>query len=810
VKVTATRKIQLSMNVENSRSYRYAMPGAVALALAFVAYGTPSSASAAKEFHEWHGSRTIPVHRIALYDEDGGKIVPQDRASLPFSARKTCGGCHDYEKISHGWHFDYAEAGVDRGRPAQPWIWMDERTGTQIPVSQRGWTNTWKIEALGISPWEFMKQFGRHLPGGGLGETSDDMDDPTARWSVSGHIEINCLVCHSGSEMYNNSEWAKQVGRENFRWAATAASGLGDVGGMASRVAPTWDVYQGPNKDDSTFAVAPFVRYDLGQFNRKSLAFIDIAAMPQDKRCLYCHSVAEVGKSRKDVDWDVHSRGGMNCVECHRNGMDHMVTRGIEAAAGQGSGKLAEVSSCRGCHLGGDAKDGLASPGGRLGAPYPKHKGFPAIHFEKLTCTACHSGPLPAQQPVQVRTARANRMGIYGVAQWFTDLPSIVEPVFMKGEDGRIGPYRMTWPAFWARLEKDQVKPIRPEEISKAASGILDTSAQLNKVLKVLSVDAGNFGMSVFADGSRIFRVNVDGGLDVGACKGTNRPPAGTSWLVERDDASLAPLAPSCDPAAETLDPEIEGRYMALLKALAGAGYADSGVPVVAVRDRLFKLGDDGVLNRLLLKDEVADSARMKSDVATWGWLKNRKIAPLVPDFVVRSVIETVGTGYRLTEEQVTMGLKTLAEADAKSKYAYISSGKMFTVDQAGALVASDHSAAQPVAWPLAHEVRPARQALGSARCIDCHSVKSPFFFGAVAATGPLKTTRGQVKTMAELQGQDATFHRLFGMSFLVRSWYKTVLVAMTVLIGAILALYGLLALRRVIMFFGSTGKEGR
>jgi len=120
---------------------------------------------APKKFHEWSGSRTIPVHRIALTDENGEGIVPQYKASMPYSSRKTCGACHDYEKISHGWHFNYAEKDALKGRAGQPWIWYDEITGMQIPVAGRGWKNTWKPGAAGLTPWDFVKNFGRNLPG---------------------------------------------------------------------------------------------------------------------------------------------------------------------------------------------------------------------------------------------------------------------------------------------------------------------------------------------------------------------------------------------------------------------------------------------------------------------------------------------------------------------------------------------------------------------------------------------------------------------------------------------------------------------
>jgi hypothetical protein len=49
-------------------------------------------------------------------------------------------------------------------------------------------------------------------------------------------------------------------------------------------------------------------------------------------------------------------------------------------------------------------------------------------------------------------------------------LPHVYEPVLMKGQDGKIGPYRLIWPAFWAALDNNEVKPLLPRDVSDAVS----------------------------------------------------------------------------------------------------------------------------------------------------------------------------------------------------------------------------------------------------------------------------------------------------------------------------------------------------
>jgi len=47
-----------------------------------------------------------------LYDEDGNIIDPVNRlnADKPYSPKQTCGKCHDYDKITQGFHFQQGKA----------------------------------------------------------------------------------------------------------------------------------------------------------------------------------------------------------------------------------------------------------------------------------------------------------------------------------------------------------------------------------------------------------------------------------------------------------------------------------------------------------------------------------------------------------------------------------------------------------------------------------------------------------------------------------------------------------------------------
>ena len=282
----------------------------------------------------------------------------------------------------------------------EPWFFQDGTNGPVTALSLCGLVGTKSPADIGMTAWQWTKTFGRCFPGGGIGSDPRAMDEAggeKSRWFVTGPLEANCLACHQQTA-YDSSEWARQVLRENFRGAATAASGFGDVGGMNERLDDAWDAaFINENPDDHLFRVPENVTYDLSKFDARGRCTFAVGK-PKNERCLACHAVTEKGMASHDIQGDVHLQRGMKCIDCHHNGMDHRM----------------ETKSCTSCHM---------EPKGA--GPRPVHAGFPTVHFEKLSCTVCHSGVTKDGQLAQVRTARANRIGIYGRAQWATDDSSL-------------------------------------------------------------------------------------------------------------------------------------------------------------------------------------------------------------------------------------------------------------------------------------------------------------------------------------------------------------------------------------------------
>lgn len=741
---------------------------------------------------KWDGNRTTPVHLIPLKDEFDQPIVPTETNPFPFSSRFSCAPCHVYETIQKGLHFN-ASLSADGGRATEPWIWVDERTGTLLPLSFHKAKGTWDPAQIGLSAWDFTLLFGRHLAGGGIAEPAASALTPGSRWEVAGRVEINCLGCHNARGTQDPSEWAKQILRENFRWAATAASGLGEVGGMASRIKSTWDIYDGPNPDDTEWAVPPFVRYDRNQFDSRHRVLFDLSHRPADSRCLACHSAAAVGLPKYAFEEDVHTAAGLQCAGCHRNDLSHAMIRGYEGEAKDYPGLAGEDFTCSGCHLGNEKAKGEKALAGRLGAPYPKHKGFPAVHFKRLSCTVCHSGPWPGKQLTRVRTSRANRLGIYGVARWSTDLPAISEPVYLRERNGKLAPNRLLWPAFWAERKGKELIPLQPQAVTAAAGSILFPEKGTADILAAFSLILEADQVAVLAYQNNVYELNLDGGLTASPYPGTSAAAAPV-WAI-REGAKTVPLIPVFDPEAEEIDPDVQTRIQAILESIAGVPGA-RGKPVLLFKKALFQVTETYL--------EKSESPAQPSAAPELAWLVEGKIEPLLPEADPRTIAALAGTEQTLTEEQVKAVLEALAKARSTGEprpdqeFVYVSGGRLFHLDRDGRLEASHHSAADPVTWPFGHEVRPARQSLGVNGCKDCHRFGSPFLFRKAKGTGPLKTERVKTVSANAFMRLDRPFQTLFGLSFVVRPLFKYVLFLAILIVGSILALVVLLIVGRL------------
>ena len=357
-----------------------------------------------------------------LRDEAGRIINPitGENADQPYSPKQTCGGagCHNYDLITQGFHFQQGadeQTTADQAARCQ-WAstpglyggtWCSpgplyrslapkrNASGRTIDMTSFGLITAGCAKCHpGGGPLEYDRDGYRYDermrdPAAGLttgGDNNFDGDYYKARWSETGVLEADCLLCHLPE--YNFAARNAQLDALNFRWAPTAGAGLGEVTGAVAK--------------NETVAVA----YDASKFNPDGTLSPHIVVSPRNETCLACH--AQPGWKKRGANFrartDVHLRAGLRCVDCHPAGsraIDPRV-RGREVHQfGKGDDPGGQVRNdldntvrdCADCHT-----------SGYLGAPIAEHRNLPPLHLERIACQTCHI-PERVVMPIQVQAS---------------------------------------------------------------------------------------------------------------------------------------------------------------------------------------------------------------------------------------------------------------------------------------------------------------------------------------------------------------------------------------------------------------------
>jgi hypothetical protein len=556
-------------------------------------------------------SRDDFVHRITVYDAQNNVVGP-GKSTQPYSPSKTCGRCHEVDQIACGYHFAPDADGKVPGRAGEPWVWVDPKTGTQLPLSFHGWPGSLLPTDAGVSPWAFVQQFGMRTCGGyptAVREaTAKEVPD---RFRLSGPLEVDCLMCHARGSSYDMESWAMQIANENLAWAPTAAIGLATIDRAVKKLPDNFD----PTAEGAEEKL-PATHYQESLFDHDAQVFFDIVRAPTNNACYRCHSSFPVGDDTPPV-WtqgqDVHLAAGIQCVDCHPNGIEHETVRGFVGEK-HPQQPFTTGLSCRGCHLGTvDVSTGQITEAGRLGAPLPEHRGLPPIHLEKLSCTACHAGPLPGEQTGLVQTSRNHQLGHKG-HRAIHQQPEIVEAVLMRDDQGVLTPHRVVWPSYWAhrtgnkleRLDLQQTQEVlqrvlrvrrdfveemmrvrltrqqKAEVLGEERSGIItsklteDERAKLAERERVEGVKAFHTKLQkgleqlqasklaadpVFVAGEKLYQLNAKGELEIVA----NPKPEPFAWAIGHEvrPARQALGAKGCDDCHTENNPFFSGKVIA-------------------------------------------------------------------------------------------------------------------------------------------------------------------------------------------------------------------------------------------------------
>jgi hypothetical protein len=186
---------------------------------------------------------------------------------------------------------------------------------------------------------------------------------------------------------------------------------------------------------------------------------------------------------------------------------------------------------------------------------------------------------------------------------------------------------------------------------------------------------------------------------------------------------------------------------------------------------------------------------------AYWAAITGDTVTPLNLDTVrsattkviAKAALSKVGDWPDLKEEDIAKILSLLVSSVPDgAKPVYIAGGKLYSLNEAGQIVSSEHAMAAPYMWPIAHDIRPAAQSLGVRKCQDCHTADSPFLFGLVAIDSPLKSVAGTSAEMVKFENLPRFYTQAFAWSFMFRPWLKVVAILSSVVIAGVLLLYAL------------------
>lgn len=343
-----------------------------------------------------------------LRDEAGKIINPaaNPQVSAPYSPRQTCGakGCHDYDKITQGFHFQQGKGEAVPKEFAARFQWTTSPGNyggnwcSPAPLyrqlARKRNTNARMIDMTsfdfvtatcgnchpGGGPMEFDRNGKRYDqvmndPSSGMtagGDNNLDGDYFKARWSETGVIEADCLLCHQPE--YNYKQRNAQLANLNFRWAATEGAGFGAVSGKVAS------------------GEKPKVVYNKALFDENGNVSVHISRAPRNETCLNCHAKPDWKKrgASFSAHTDVHMAKGLKCVDCHTSGSRasdarirgkevHQIGKGDDPSGWVRNDLDNTVRSCESCHT-----------QGTLGAPIAKHSWLPPVHLDKIACATCH------------------------------------------------------------------------------------------------------------------------------------------------------------------------------------------------------------------------------------------------------------------------------------------------------------------------------------------------------------------------------------------------------------------------------------
>jgi hypothetical protein len=198
-----------------------------------------------------------------------------------------------------------------------------------------------------------------------------------------------------------------------------------------------------------------------------------------------------------------------------------------------------------------------------------------------------------------------------------------------------------------------------------------------------------------------------------------------------------------------------------------------------------------------------------------WAELKADTLYPLTKNIyapIAHAIIayyDSLQTGDWpvLADTHLIKILDTLsALGTVENKPVYVSGNKIYMINDQGDLEHTTRKSLHPYTWPIAHDVRPAAQSLGINGCDDCHSTNSNFYFAEIALDSPVLLSRMSSDRMTHYLEENKIAVWIFSTSFLFRPWLKYIILFSSIIILAVLLLYGFKGLARLTTYTSMAG----
>lgn len=399
--------------------------------LSILSFPLPASISSQGFQHE----------KIDLRGFDGNPLTIDSK--VPYSPKRTCGACHDYEQITKGYHFQQGRtdgsgkiAIRDTLNPKYPWNLSFGMYGKYSPASIDASQLAKKMNGspseIDKSTFFFVQNCGVCHPGGGFGEydrednlyyneeiqkfgyelsggnpfldgdyTSYSMGDPNYKspWNKSGVSEADCLICH-----LKGYQWRERGAALRGRFFKEGPA----VGAGWAKLKLSQDEFENPKADEITI---DYTQKEISDFENLHLQLV---RRPPDENCWTCHAVSDGRKRGRQwsPDTDIHKAKDLSCLSCHPSDKEHNFAKGNTLQETVREDLNNTMSSCEDCHYKGKDKK----------APRHKHP-FSPRHMKRIACQTCHIPYLTASADLIYDHASTGKTTLYETSKFLSNQP---------------------------------------------------------------------------------------------------------------------------------------------------------------------------------------------------------------------------------------------------------------------------------------------------------------------------------------------------------------------------------------------------